>query len=180
MSNPRTIFKDISDVMGSAPSSEMVTTNQDGEEQPQSLSVSTYEPRQAPRADLAVKSSPIEEQDLLDDFTFSRKSQQMIIESAGTALQEAISAAIASGNPEGFSAVASLMAQINAANKNLLEIHRTATKANMERKAPQEKKSETSNPETPKTGGDIFMTGTTAEMISLLKKLGKMPNEPVG
>lgn len=176
MANPKVIFNDISEAMGTPSSKDLVAQEEDR----QDLSVSTYEPRHVLQVTEVAQSKPIEEQDLLDDFTFSRKSQQMIIESAGMALQEAISAAIASGNPEGFTAVASLMAQINSANKNLLEIHRSAGKANQERNGLKEKPSVESKPSPEKSGGgDVFMTGTTSEMILLLKKLGKIPNEPV-
>lgn len=179
MSNPRVVFDQISSAMGS-PSSKDIAVTDPSDEPSSDLTVSTYTPKPVVSAAVIQKSPPIEEQDLLDDFTFARKSQQMMIESAGEAFQEAISAAIATGNPEAFSSVASLMGQMNAANKALLELHRTAGRANAERPNP-DKKVENQPAEDPnkKTGDNIFMTGTTEDMIELLRKMGKIKNDAI-
>jgi hypothetical protein len=177
MSNPRVVFDQISSAIGSPSSKDAAPIDtEDGEST--SLSVSTYDPKAVPVAAALEKAKPIEEQDLLDDFTFARKSQQMIIESAGQALQEAISAAIASGNPEGFSAVASLMAQLTAGNKSLIEIHRAAARASKERPNPEKKNEEPTVVEQ-KSGDNIFMTGTTEDMIEVLRKMGKIKSDVI-
>lgn len=181
MSNPRVVFDQISSAMGSPSSKDLVSIDP-SDESSSDLTVSTYTPKPVIASRAIQKSPPIEEQDLLDDFTFARKSQQMMIESAGEAFQEAISAAIATGNPEAFSSVASLMAQMNAANKALIELHRSAGKASAERPNPdKDKKVENQPAEDPnkKTGDNIFMTGTTEDMIELLRKMGKIKNDAI-
>lgn len=182
MSNPRAVFDQISSAMGSPSSKDLAPIDPvDGETSSSDLTVSTYTPKPVIAAQAIQKSPPIEEQDLLDDFTFARRSQQMMIESAGEAFQEAISAAIATGNPEAFSSVASLMGQMNAANKALLELHRTAGRANAERPNPDKDKKTEVQTEDPnkKTGDNIFMTGTTEDMIELLRKMGKIKNDAI-
>lgn len=177
MSNPKVVFDQISSAMGSPSSKDMALVDP-SDESNSDLTVSTYTPKQVVSAQAIQQSAPIEEQDLLDDFTFARKSQQMMIESAGEAFQEAISAAIATGNPEAFSSVASLMAQMNAANRVLIELHRSASKASAER-PPKEKKTESTDETNKKTGDNIFMTGTTEDMIELLRKMGKIKNDAI-
>lgn len=169
MANPKEIFKTINDAFGIGDAPPI-----DSDQSEQSLTVSTYDPQKIVKASETVGSVPVVDQDLLDDFTFARKSQQLIIESVQTALQEAISAAIATGSPEGFSAVSALMAQLNAAHKNLIEIHRAAARANKEKKI-EEKSHEEKPPEGVKSTqqtSNIFMSGTTEELIKMAKKLG--------
>lgn len=168
MSNPKEIFKTINNAFGIE--NDPVPID---ESSGQSMSVSTYDPQRIVKVSDVKDSLPIVDQDLLDDFTFARKSQQMIIESVQTALQEAIAAAIATGSPEGFSSVAALMSQLNVAHKNLLEIHRSAARANKEKKTSEEKP--TDSPQPPKkdsSQSNVFMAGTTEELIRMAKQLG--------
>lgn len=179
MPSPKEIFSSINASMGIDQS--QIDSEDDNEK---SLSVSTYEPRRVVKASDSKNSATVEDQALLDDFCFAIASQQMLIESVGTALQEAIAAAIATASPEGFSAVASLTAQLNQAHKNLLELHRTAARANKEKRekdagvkpsSPESVSQISQNPQPAQT--QVFMAGTTEELIQMAKSLSKTPVE---
>lgn len=157
--NPREIFKTIDQSLGVDQSVPV-----DVENPASDLTVSTYETKRMIKANEGTPASPIEEQDLLDDFTFARKSQQMIIESVGEALQEAIAAAVATGSPEGFSAVATLMGQMTQAHKGLIDLYRIA------KKTTEKPKDSPGTPEQLNNTLPNMIVATTQEIFEMIKK----------
>lgn len=157
MPNPRDMFESISEAIG---------TGEIAEGSSRELTVSSYEQRLVTRADEFEKKGELTEQQLTDDYSFARKNLQDIIESGQAALQAAIEVAAATGNPEIFASVSTLMGATADAAKKLLDMQAQIKRTQMIGKEP---KASGAGPTTA-VQQNVFI-GSTAEMIAAIKKI---------
>lgn len=157
MPNPKEIFECISESIGAgSPSSE----DQGG------LSVSSYEQKEVARADdFRNVEEEIKEQQLSDDYFFVRKQLQDTVETAQSALQNAVEVAGATGNPEIISSVASMVLSVISASRALMDLQHQVSKT----KVTQAKILSIQQDEEPGSTTNNFFIGSTDEMLQALE-----------
>jgi len=151
--------------------SEAVGTGLVPEGEGPSQTVSSYEAKPVAKAEEFAGQGSVEDSQLEDDYAFARKNLQDIVESGQAALQAAVEVAAATGNPEIFSSVATLMGATSDAAKKLLEAQSQIKKTKaLDAKINGAKGGQIDSSQITNIQQNIFV-GTTKDMIKRLREI---------
>lgn len=94
------------------------------------------------------------------DFVYTRENIMMVIETGQRSLEELFEIARQSQNARAFEVLSGLIKNISDANKDLMELHRKRKEIDPESQQPQ-------------TVNQNLFVGSTAELMKMLKDVGK-------